>query len=208
MKSNNLRKQKIFNSKTDILYFLISVIFIGFIIFLLIKVFNISILALKKLADKYPAILVALITGFLAFLSVPVGKYFENKFTIDNKIRETKEEIYTEFLEWLIDNILYTEISKNKRAVEDLKKKQKNITIYASDKVLKSWAEFKEIAMKSEGNKVGMSNEEQTQYYITNEAPYIENLILSMRKELGYKNKNIKKYDVLRLYINDIDKYL
>ena len=45
-------------------------------------------------------------------------------------------------------------------------------------------------------------------YYLTNEAPKIEILILAIRKELGYKNKNIKQYDILKLYINDINKYL
>ena len=38
--------------------------------------------------------------------------------------------------------------------------------------------------------------------------PYAEKLILAIRKELGYKNKNIKQYDILKLYINDINEYL
>ena len=60
----------------------------------------------------------------------------------------------------------------------------------------------------SEINKKGLTKEDSTKYYILNEAPKIENLILAIRKELGYKNKNIKQYDILRLYINDINKYL
>lgn len=62
--------------------------------------------------------------------------------------------------------------------------------------------------MNSVLNKQGMSKEEKTKYYLENEAPYIEKLILAIRKELGYKNINIKDYDILKLYINDINKYL
>ena len=62
--------------------------------------------------------------------------------------------------------------------------------------------------MNSVLNKQGMSKEEKTKYYLKNEAPYIEKLILAIRKELGYKNINIKDYDILKLYINDINKYL
>ena len=62
--------------------------------------------------------------------------------------------------------------------------------------------------MNSVLNKKELNREEKTKYYIEHEAPYIEKLILAIRKELGYKNKNIRDYDILKLYINDINKYL
>ena len=132
----------------------------------------------------------------------------ENKYNVNNNIREERQKIYIEFLDWLINNVLYDEISKNKNIIKELRKQQKYMTIYASDKVLKAWADFKDSAMKSESNKSGLSKEESTKFYLKNEAPKIEDLILAIRKELGYKNKNLKRYDILKLYINDLDKYL
>lgn len=161
---------------------------------------------IKTMFDDYPTISTALITGLLAFVSVPVGKYLENRYTIRNQIREERQKVYVVFLEWFISNILYGNINNNKNIVRELQEQQKLMTIYASDRVLKAYAVFKDITMSNiEKN---LSEEEQTKYHILNKAPYVENLILAIRKDLGYRNKNINQYDILKLYINDLDKYV
>lgn len=200
------------NKKTSILlkivYSILAIILIGVAIYSLIKISNIIIGAIKYMFDKYTTIAVAIITGLLAFISVIVGKVIENRNIIKNQIREERQNIYRAFLDWLINNVFYAEISSNENIVNEIKIQQKNMTIYASDVVLKAWSKFKDSAMKSEKNKKGLSKEESTKYFLLNEAPKMEELILAIRKELGYKNKNIKQYDILRLYINDIDNYL
>lgn len=201
-------KKKNFSSKKDILSFIIGIALIGVIIYLGIKIGNSLINAIKSVIDNYPTISVAIITGFLAFVSAIVGRFLENRYTIKNQIREEKQKVYIEFLDWLIKNVLYAEITDNKNITKELREQQKYMTIYASDNVLKAWSDFKISVMNSETNKKGLTKEESTKYYLTNEAPKIEILILAIRKELGYKNKNIKQYDILKLYINDINKYL
>lgn len=201
-------KKKNFSSKKDILSFIIGIALIGVIIYLGIKIGNSLINAIKSVIDNYPTISVAIITGFLAFVSAIVGRFLENRYTIKNQIREERQKVYIEFLDWLIKNVLYAEITDNKNITKELREQQKYMTIYASDNVLKAWSDFKISVMNSETNKKGLTKEESTKYYLTNEAPKIEILILAIRKELGYKNKNIKQYDILKLYINDINKYL
>lgn len=201
-------EKKIFNSKRDILYLILGIVLLTFIVYVSFKTGQLLVSAIKYVFDKYPTISVALITGLLAFVSVPVGKYFENRYTIKNQIREERQKIYIEFLDWLINNVLYDEITDNKNVVEELREKQKYMTIYASDNVLKAWSDFKISAMYSEKNKKGLTKTQSTKYYLEKEAPKIEALILAIRKELGYKNKNIKQYDILKLYINDINEYL
>lgn len=200
--------KKIFNSKQEALYFIVGFIAIMVIIFIALNIGVLFIDISKKFISAYPELSVAMLTGLLAFISVIVGKYFENRYIIKNKIREERQKIYTEFLDWLIENVLYAEISNNDNIEPELKKMQKNMTIYASDKVLKAWSKFKDIAMNSDLNKKRMNDEQKTKFYIKNEAPYIEKLILAIRKDLGYKNKNIKQYDILKLYIGDLNKYL
>ena len=199
---------KMFKSKKDVFNFILGLILLIFFGYIAYKVAILFASTLKKLFDNYPTIAVALVTGLLAFISAIVGKVVENKFSIDNQIRKERQEIYINFLDWLVNNVLYAEISNNKNIVNELRDQQKKMTIYASDNVLKAWSMFKNISMNSVLNKQGLSKEEKTKYYIENEAPYIEKLILAIRKELGYKNKNIKDYDILKLYINDINKYL
>ena len=199
---------KMFKSKKDVFNFILGLILLIFFGYIAYKVAILFASTLKKLFDNYPTIAVALVTGLLAFISAIVGKVVENKFSIDNQIRKERQEIYINFLDWLVNNVFYVEISNNKNIVSELRDQQKKMTIYASDNVLKAWSMFKNISMNSVLNKQGLSKEEKTKYYIENEAPYIEKLISAIRKELGYKNKNIKDYDILKLYINDINKYL
>lgn len=201
-------KKKNFSSKKDILSFIIGIALIGVIIYLGIKLGNSLINAIKSVIDNYPTISVAIITGLLAFVSAIVGRFLENRYTIKNQIRKERQDVYINFLDWIINDLFYGEINKNKNIVNDLRKQQKLMTIYASDNVLKAWSEFKFTVMNSILNKKGLSKEEKTSFYIKNEAPYAEKLILAIRKELGYKNKNIKQYDILKLYINDINEYL
>lgn len=202
------KNKKIFNSKKDFWYFILGIILIIFVVILAIRIGSLIINVVKTVFDKYPTISVALITGLLAFISVPVGKYYENRYIIKNKIRQERQEIYIEFLNWLVDNVLNHEIKDNKSIVQEIKENQKKMVIYASDKVLKAWAELKDVAISSEKNKKSMSKEEATKYFLEKEAPTIEKLILAIRKELGYKNKDIKQYDILNLYINDIKEYI
>ena len=201
-------KKKNFSSKKDILNFIIGIALIGVIIYLGIKIGNSLINAIKSVIDNYPTISGAIITGLLAFVSTIVGRFLENRYTIKNQIRKERQDVYINFLDWIINDLFYGEINKNKNIVSDLRKQQKLMTIYASDNVLKAWSEFKFTVMNSILNKKGLSKEEKTSFYIKNEAPYAEKLILAIRKELGYKNKNIKQYDILKLYINDINEYL
>lgn len=203
-----MERKKFFNSKKDFGYFILGIISMIFLVIFAIRIGSLIINVVKTVFDKYPTISVALITGLLAFISVPVGKYYENRYIIKNKIRQEKQEIYIEFLNWLIDNVLNHEINDNKSIVKEIKENQKKMVIYASDKVLKAWAELKDIAINSEKNKKSMSKEDATKYFLEKEAPTIEKLILAIRKELGYKNKDIKQYDILNLYINDIKKYI
>ena len=200
--------KKMFKSKKDVFNFILGLILLIFLGYIAYKIAILFADTLKKLFDNYPTVAVALVTGFLAFISAIVGKVVENKFFINNQIRKERQEIYINFLDWLVNNVLYAEISNSSNIVSELREQQKRMTIYASDNVLKAWATFKNISMNSVLNKQGMSKEEKTKYYFENEAPYIEKLILAIRKELGYKNKNIKQYDILKLYINDINEYL
>ena len=184
------------------------------LIFISILIFYNFAIGLTKVVQKfireYPEISVALITGFFAFISVPIGKFLENRYNSQLKIREEKRIVYLKFLDWLIDNMLNNRVLYNNNIVEEIRSKQKELTIFASDEVFKNWLLFVKQMTCAEflALKENMSNEEKIRHHVIYEWPYLEKVILSIRKELGYKNKNIQKYDILELYISDIENYL
>ena len=107
-------KKKMFNSLQDILRFILGLELIIFTVYIFLKTGQLVIKNIKYVSDNYPTIMVALITGSLTFIGVPVGKYFENRYNIKNQIRNERQKIYIEFLDWLIKNVLYAEIKGNK----------------------------------------------------------------------------------------------
>ena len=201
-------KNNFFASKMEVFNLIIGIILIIFSVTIAIKLGQSLLSAIKIVIDRYPTIAVALITGLLDFISVPVGKYFENKYAIKNQIRKEREEIYIDFLNWIIKNVLNGEISNNENIVNEIKEYQNKLVIYASDNVLKSWTTFKNSIININSKNQDSNKEENIKKYINNQATKIERLILDIRKELGYKNKNIKQFDILSLYINNIENYI
>lgn len=203
-----MKNNKTFNSFKDIIEFVVGLAILILIGYLLIRISIYFIGALKVLFEKYTTIAVALVTGFLAFISTIIAKVVEHKFSINNQIRNERQEIYVEFLDWIINSLLYGNIKDNDTLVNDIRKYQKLMTIYGSDKVLKAWSEFKFVAINTILNKNDIPKNERMTIYINKEAIYLEKLLLAIRKDLGYRNRNIKQFDILKLYIDDINKYL
>lgn len=197
-----MNKQKIFNSKLDAFYTIIGFIIIIAAVIFLYKIGNSIIEACKELIKNYPTVSVALITGILGFFGVIMGKIIENKNTIKNKIREEKQNIYIEFLDWIINNVFYTESVDNEKLTNELKEQQKKMTIYASDKVLKEWINFRKVMLSCYIGELDKIDNNTLENYVRQNAKSLERLILAIRKELGYKNTNIKEEDIVNLYLS------
>ena len=186
----------------EIIIVILSLIFVSYLSFKFLCIF---VNGLKYLFDNYTTIAVAIVTGLLTFFSAVIAKIIEKKIMIDNQIRSERQKIYVDFLNWIISSLLYNDNKSD--LVEETKKYQKLMTIYASDNVLKAWSIFKYKIINSVLNDKKMSKEEKTKIFIQTEAIYLEKLILEMRRDLGYQNKNLKKFDILKIYINDFDDY-
>lgn len=196
-----MNKQKIFNSKLDAIYTIIGFIIIIAAIIFLYKIGNSIIEACKELVKNYPTVSVALITGLLGFFGVIVGKIIENKNIIKNKIREEKQTIYIEFLDWIINNVFYAQSVDNEKLTNELREQQKKITIYASDKVLRAWMDFRKVVLSSYIGETNNVDNKMIEDYTRKNAKSLERLILAIRKELGYKNAYIKEDDIVNLYL-------
>lgn len=122
---------------------------------------------------------------------VMLGRYFEKQKEIELRIREKKITIYEKFvmdtLNFLLKSQQYSK-SKQEKLQNDLVKTfeefHKNILFWGSDSIIKSYNNYR--------FKLGSADAKMEDF---------EDLIFAFRKDVGHKNKNLCKYDVLKMLL-------
>lgn len=148
------------------------------------------------------AIIAGVVTILVSVLTIVLAKIYESNSIIEQQHREKKIPMYEEFTEFYLkmlnsgkDN--YEEISE-----EDMIKYfstfTKKVMVWGSDDVISKWTSYRIGAGKIAEN-AEFSIESMFQF---------ENLLLAIRKDMGHKDKFIKRGDLLGLFVNDVDKYL
>lgn len=177
-----------------------------FIIAICVSIYMIFKFIWNSIKD-YPTITVAIITGFLSIIAIIVQKVWERKDNKEQEIRNKKLPIYQKMINefsyfFYNDPNLTTEeekenfqIEKNNRLIKFVADNNGELITWASDSVLKEWSIFRKIAINNSGNGIELMFQ-------------IEKLFYTIRKDLGHKNENLLKGDILRLWVNDIDNIL
>jgi len=70
--------------------------------------------------------------------------------------------------------------------------------VWGSDKVLAAWVKW----LRATTNQEALKQSPMLALIL------YEDLILAIRRDLGHKNKDLKRGDVLRLFVTDIDQHL
>lgn len=144
-------------------------------------------------SDIAVAIIAAAGAVFVSVLSVVATKIYESKQLVTVENRENKIPIYDSLILFM-QRALANETAGRKPTQDEIVKfvieEQPKLMIWGSDEVLKSWIEWRRQASNPS---------------TATESLFIyEGLILAIRKDLGHKNKNLKRGDVLSLFVNDI----
>ena len=144
-------------------------------------------------------IVVALITGAVSILGIIVSKIIEYRQDTKRYLYEKKEEAYSEFIEvvYKIRDNQKNEKNYESEMIESLINFSKKLTLWGSNEVIRKWIEIRELNTKSSSNAHAINN-----------LFLLEEIIFLIRKDLGQKNSNLKKGDILRFFINDIDDYV
>lgn len=178
----------------------------GFVLLAAITFFAIrSIIALGEVViyccEHYKELSAAVAAGLLAIVSMVIGKIVENSQRIKNECRKERQEAYAELINWLLDVCFLG----NKPSSDDLGKAmsryQKQITAYGSDRAFKAWCVL--CGRISHFSKLDNDAERKAQLPAVVAAA--EKMILALRKDLGYRNRKIKQYDIAKLYIRDFN---
>lgn len=167
---------------------------IGFLIYKLIQLFFAN-------SDKVDSsIVVAIIAGSITILGYFITRYLERKQKIEQQIREQKIPIYEEFLKFFFE--MLSREKTNKMSAEDMQqfiaKFNERAIIWLSDDSLKAYIEWRDQTTKT-------SNDKDNN--LTSLVEF-EKLLLSFRRDIGHKNLNLKRGDLLSMFINDLDQYL
>lgn len=154
------------------------------------------------------ALITASVTAIISVISLILGKYYENVQTINQQLRDKKIPIYEQFIEFIFD-LMWGEKIKGKRMSEAEMQRfftrfTQKLVSWGSDEVISKWGSFRKELI----NYASIKDNELSKAQFPKIMFMLEDLLLAIRKDIGYKNNNIHRGDILRLFINDIDQYL
>jgi uncharacterized protein YneF (UPF0154 family) len=152
-------------------------------------------------SDITVAIIAAGATTLVSILTIVLGKVYESRERIQNQHRERKIPIYEELLQFLFRTINGAKIGNapsEKETMEFIHSFNQKMMVWGADGVVSAWVRWLREISNTESMK---------------KAPFAalalyEDLIFAIRRDLGHKNKALKRGDLLRFFVNDIDQYL
>lgn len=125
--------------------------------------------------------------------SIPLTNYFIKVREIERESRRRKAQIYEEFIVFM-----FKIMGPTKPSEEEMQKKfadfAPKIILWGGSDLLQAWIKVRRIHVPStEG---------------TDMLLVWEKLLLAIRKELGHSNKGLQQWDVLKVFVNDIDDHI
>src|SRR2546421_429502 len=181
------------------LRFLLAIVLVGgiawIIYFVVAKVFR-SLTNIKS--DIAVAIVAASATITVSIVSLVISKVMETRSAVIQELRAKKIPIYEELISTLFKYQFAEKLGEERMGETELIKFFANLTekltIWGSDGIIRAFSDFRL------ASSIIAKPEDILFIY--------ENLLLEIRKDLGHKNRNLKRGMVLSLFINDIDQYL
>ncbi|MDH0447474.1 MULTISPECIES: hypothetical protein [Shewanella] len=145
-------------------------------------------------------IIAASATVLVSVFTVMFSKRQEHKVDIENQIRSKKIPVYEKIIEFIFQITFAEKLGKKQPSEKEMVKffadTTRDLVIWGSQDMVSAFGDFK----------VGLAELESN-----NDPAYVlsivEDLLIALRKDLGHKQKDIKRGDILRLYINDIPDY-
>ncbi|MFM7407177.1 MAG: hypothetical protein ACKO3K_11065 [Cuspidothrix sp.] len=160
-----------------------------------------------------PPVQAAIITAFVGFASLIISNFYTRQREINLKLRDKKVEVYSKLIESWIQTFLNVSLkSKNNNNyhvndltndvdLQDFTKTLKEITddliLWGSDEIIKNYCDLQKT----------LPNENSSEIVKTVGLINFGKFMLCIRKDLGHSNKGIDEYDLMSLFITDIDNF-
>ena len=149
-------------------------------------------------SDTAKAFVVAATTIVTSVLALLVSRYFERRRALDEQHRLRKIPIYEDFMRYWFSLLLSDETHPAPTPEEThdfLAGFTQQLIVWGSDRVLKEWSglmrKFREIDDPENVSPDLMFS--------------FERMLLTLRRDLGHRNKGLERKDLLRLFTTDVD---
>lgn len=154
--------------------------------------------ALKNSPDPIKAAVIGgSATVLVAVLTLTGNARYQSRREIESEHRKQKAEIYEEFMKFMFELLIRDKLKREPATELEIMqfavRFNQRMIVWGSDEVLHEWIKFRDASQNHSGSDP------------SNMLKVMEGLLYSIRKDLGHKNKNLGEYDLLRLFINDID---
>lgn len=179
--------------------------FLGFIGAVGWGIYKLVVYIWSSTSEIDPTIAAAIIAGcstvIISIAGILVQKSKEQRINIQVEHRNKVAPIYEEFIDNIFSKLLFADNLGNERlSQQELVKVvagfTQKILIWGSNDVINAYNNFrKESNLKSDNPSV-------------NTLFTIEELLLAIRKDLGHPTKGFRRGQLLRLFVNDLDKFM
>lgn len=150
-------------------------------------------------AEKVDAvIIVALLSATVTIVSMVVAKVTEYRQTTKRYLYSKREEPYTNYIEVVYKLREMTDKVggyPEREMINDLVKISKGLTLWGSNRVVRKWIKFR-------------TNSVNKQLSPTENLLVLEDIIFDIRRDMGHRKGLLKKGDMLKFFINDVDEKL
>jgi len=186
--------------KTTLSFFLVTAILVG-LVWLVFLVGNWLFACFGSLQKEVAAGIIAALTAVtISVVSLMLSKSYERKADIVKQHREKKVPIYEESINFWFQVFMAEKAGEKppteQETIKFLTDFTRHLIVWGSDSVLKSFTIFREFLISDEGKKTP-----------TEGMLLFEQYLFEIRKDLGHKNKDLGRGDILALFINDIRAY-
>lgn len=172
---------------------------LGFGTYLLLKGIIRALTTLNS--DVAVAIIAAAATALISVLTIILGRIIESRSLLEREHREKKIPVYEELIAFMFRILMGSKTGSQpteKEILQFMSGFTQRIAIWGSDDVLASWVKFRRLSV----------NEAELKANPVALMILYEQLIMTIRHDLGHKNKNLETGSILSLFLNDIDKHL
>lgn len=152
-------------------------------------------------SDIAVAVIAASASLLVAAVTVVLGKLYEARAIIQKEHRDRKAPIYEALIKFLMRIVMSVKTEKpitESEMMEFLEDFNQRVMVWGSDGVLAAWVKWRSYAINQDmmkTNPLGLMF-------------LYEEVIYQIRRDLGHSNVGLKRGDILKLFINDIDNHL
>ena len=155
-------------------------------------ILNVFFNSLKSLNQNQTTLLIALVPSSISIAGIVFSNNLQKQKELEFKNRERKERAYDAFLKTNYEFINQKRSGKtDDQLMVSVTKARKDLVLWGSDKVVKLYSEFMAIVQEQSDE----NPDKNSQINIK-----LEQILLAIRKDLGYKNNKLTFGDLLRYF--------